>query len=114
MDEAWRALAHATRRDILRLVRDQERTAGDIAAAFSMTRPAVSQHLTLLKEAGLLSERRQGTKRFYRLRPAALRRMRDTLHALTARHESSPVEGWQADDPLESTATGWITGANDD
>src|SRR5690606_24827372 len=79
MDESWRALSHATRRDILRLVRDGERSAGDIAAAFAITRPAVSQHLTLLREAGLLEERREGPRRLYRLRAGALRGLRDFL-----------------------------------
>lgn len=99
MDEAWRALAHATRRDILRLVRERERTAGDIAAAFTLSRPAVSQHLSILKEAGLLAERREGTKRLYRLRPAALRRLGAYLHSLApsadAPAECATVEGWQ-------------------
>ena len=113
MDEAWRALAHATRRDILRLVRDGERSAGDIAAAFAMTRPAVSQHLTLLKEAGLLAERRQGTKRLYRLRPAGLRRLREYLLSLSAGQDDPTVDGWQRE-PLESVATGWIVGGADD
>src|SRR5690606_2311312 len=113
MDEAWRALAHATRRDILRLVRDRERTAGDIAAAFAMTRPAVSQHLTLLKDAGLLAERREGTKRLYRLRPAGLRRLREDLRARAPGSDGPTVAGWQADEPLETLASGWRVGADD-
>ena len=60
------------RRAILRLVRDEERTAGDIASHFEVTRPAVSQHLSVLKEAGLASQRRNGTKRLYRARPEGL------------------------------------------
>lgn len=108
MDEAWRALAHATRRDILRLVRERERTAGDIASAFTLTRPAVSQHLTLLKAAGLLAERRDGTRRLYRVRPAGLRRLREYLEALAPGKEPA-VEGWQHGEPLESAvALGWI------
>lgn len=114
MDEAWRALAHAARRDILRLVRERERSAGEIAAAFSMTRPAVSQHLTILKEAGLLAERRDGTRRLYRLRPAALRRLRDYLQSLAPAREAPAVEGWQRDEPLETVATGWLVGGADD
>jgi DNA-binding transcriptional ArsR family regulator len=72
MDDALKALAHPMRRQILERVSDEERTAGDIAAGFSVTRPAVSQHLTILKNAGLLAERRDGTRRLYRTRPAAL------------------------------------------
>lgn len=82
MDEAWRALSHRIRRDILTLVQEQERTAGDIAAAFAITRPAVSQHLTQLKAAGLLEERRDGTRRLYRLQTGALRGLRDFMLGL--------------------------------
>lgn len=83
MDDAWRALAHGTRRDILRLVRERERTAGEIAGAFDITRPAVSQHLTYLKSAGLLEERREGTKRLYRLKSAGLSSLREYLLGLS-------------------------------
>ena len=55
-----------------RLVWDEERSAGEIASQFEVTRPAVSQHLTVLKEAGLVNERRNGTKRLYRARPEGL------------------------------------------
>jgi DNA-binding transcriptional ArsR family regulator len=72
MDAALRAIAEPRRRQILALVRTDELSAGEIAAHFDVTRPAVSQHLTVLKEAGLLSERRDGTRRFYRARPEAL------------------------------------------
>jgi DNA-binding transcriptional ArsR family regulator len=68
MEAAVRALAEPHRREILRLVRDDELSAGEIAAHFDVTRPAVSQHLTVLKEAGLLDERRDGTRRLYRAR----------------------------------------------
>ncbi len=67
-----RAIAEPRRRAILRLVRDEERSAGEIASHFEVTRPAVSQHLSVLKEAGLVSERRNGTKRLYRARPEGL------------------------------------------
>ena len=61
-DEALRAIAEPRRRAILRLVARDELAAGEIAAAFDITRTAVSQHLTVLKNAGLLSERRDGTR----------------------------------------------------
>ena len=73
MDAALKAIAEPRRRAILRLVRDEERTAGEIAEAFEVTRPAISQHLGVLKEAGLVDERRDGTRRFYRARPEGLR-----------------------------------------
>lgn len=68
VDAALRALAEPNRREILRLVHDRERSAGEIAARFELSRPAVSQHLTVLKGAGLLDERRDGTRRLYSLR----------------------------------------------
>jgi DNA-binding transcriptional ArsR family regulator len=67
-----RALAGDRRRQILELVRARELAAGEIAAHFDVTRPAVSQHLTVLREAGLISERRDGTRRLYRAEPAGL------------------------------------------
>jgi len=71
-DEALRALAEPRRRVILRLVAHDELSAGEIAAAFEVSRTAVSQHLTVLKNAGLLNERRDGTRRLYRARPEGL------------------------------------------
>ena len=69
MEAAIRALAEARRRRILELVADDELSAGEIASQFDVTRPAVSQHLAVLREAGLIGERRVGTKRLYRARP---------------------------------------------
>ena len=79
METALRAIAAPRRRQILQLVRDHELSAGEIALHFEVTRPAVSQDLTLLKEAGLLDERRNGTKRLYRVRPAGLKDLRAFL-----------------------------------
>jgi DNA-binding transcriptional ArsR family regulator len=72
MEAQIRALADSRRRQILELVRDREVPAGEIAEHFDVTRPAISQHLTVLKEAGLVSERREGTRRLYRAEPAGL------------------------------------------
>ena len=72
MEAALKAIAAPRRRQILALVRDDELSAGEIAAHFDVTRPAVSQHLNVLKEAGLVSERRNGTRRLYRARPEGL------------------------------------------
>lgn len=72
MEEQLRALAGPRRRQILELVRDRELSAGQIAAHFAVTRPAISQHLTVLKTAGLVAERREGTRRMYRANPAGL------------------------------------------
>jgi DNA-binding transcriptional ArsR family regulator len=72
VEAALKAIAAPHRRTILRLVTDDELSAGEIAAPFQLTRPAISQHLSVLKEAGLVSERRNGTRRLYRARPEGL------------------------------------------
>jgi DNA-binding transcriptional ArsR family regulator len=79
MDAALRAIVEPRRRQILALLRDGEVPAGRIAAHFDVTRPAVSQHLKVLKEAGLVTERRQGTMRLYRARPEGLADLRSFL-----------------------------------
>ena len=79
MEAALKAIAGPRRRQILALVRNGELAAGEIAAHFDVTRPAVSQHLHVLKEAGLVSERRNGTKRLYRARPEGLAELKDFL-----------------------------------
>ena len=63
-------------------MRDDERSAGEIAAHFDVTRPAISQHLRVLKEAGLVDERRDGTRRLYRLRTEGLDELRAFLDDL--------------------------------
>jgi DNA-binding transcriptional ArsR family regulator len=73
VEAALRALAEPRRRAILRLVRDGEQTASEIASHFEVTRPAVSQHLRVLREADLVSERRDGTRRYYRARWETIR-----------------------------------------
>ncbi|HEY5052884.1 MAG TPA: metalloregulator ArsR/SmtB family transcription factor [Solirubrobacterales bacterium] len=80
IDRAARAIAEPRRREILELVRERELSAGDIAARFDVSRPAVSQHLTVLRGAGLLEERREGTSRLYRARPEGLAGLRDFLN----------------------------------
>ena len=83
-DEALKAIAEPRRRGILRLVADAELPAGEIAAAFDVSRTAVSQHLTVLKNAGLLTERRDGTRRLYRARPEGLEELRQFLNDVWA------------------------------
>jgi DNA-binding transcriptional ArsR family regulator len=80
MDRVARAIAAPRRREILSLVRDSELSAGEIASRFDVSRPAISQHLSALREAGLLSERREGTRRLYRAQPEALAGLRDFLN----------------------------------
>ena len=83
-DEVLRAIAEPRRRAILQLVAAEELGAGEIAAAFDVGRTAVSQHLTVLKQAGLLSERRDGTRRLYRARAEGLTGLREFLDGLWA------------------------------
>jgi DNA-binding transcriptional ArsR family regulator len=79
VETALKALAAPRRRQILSLVREGELSAGEIASHFDVTRPAVSQHLNVLKEAGLVNERRNGTKRLYRARPEGLAPVKEYL-----------------------------------
>jgi DNA-binding transcriptional ArsR family regulator len=79
VEAALKAIAAPRRRQILSLVRDGELSAGEIAGHFDVTRPAVSQHLNVLKEAGLVSERRNGTRRLYRARPEGLAQLKAFL-----------------------------------
>jgi DNA-binding transcriptional ArsR family regulator len=81
MEEAIRALAEPNRRRILQLVTSGELSAGEIASRFEITRPAVSQHLTVLREAGLVAERREGTRRLYRVRPEGFADLKSFLEA---------------------------------
>jgi DNA-binding transcriptional ArsR family regulator len=76
LDDPIRALAEPKRRAILELIANDELSAGEIAEHFDVTRPAVSQHLTVLKSAGLIAERRDGTKRLYRVEPDGISELR--------------------------------------
>jgi DNA-binding transcriptional ArsR family regulator len=78
-DTLLRALAAPRRRAILRLVANEERSAGEIASEFEVSRTAISQHLTVLKDAGLLAERRDGTRRLYRGQQDGLAQLRAAL-----------------------------------
>lgn len=79
MELALRAIAEPRRQEILRLVWSQERAAGDIARHFDVSRPAISKHLRVLKEAGLVDERRKGTQRLYSARTESLLELRRFL-----------------------------------
>ena len=111
MDEALHALAEPRRRAILRLVAHSELAAGEIAGYFEVTRPAVSQHLTVLKNAGLLTERKVATRRLYRARPeglAGLRQFLDQMWASSLEVARDLVEADRAAGPYDHTtaATG--------
>jgi DNA-binding transcriptional ArsR family regulator len=70
--EAFEAIAQPKRRKIIRLLAAGELTAGEIASQFDVTQPAISQHLKVLREAGLVVERRDGTRRLFSVRPEGL------------------------------------------
>lgn len=78
-EAAFQALAEPHRRDILRLVRDRPRSVNEIAGQFDITQQAVSQHLKVLREAGLVAVRPQGQRRLYEVRPEGLAALRDFL-----------------------------------
>ncbi len=73
---AMDALGDGTRRAIYERLREGPKAVGELASGLPVSRPAVSQHLRVLKEAGLVSERREGTKRIYRLDPSGLAEVR--------------------------------------
>ena len=108
-DDALRAIAEPRRRKILQLVARDELAAGEVAAAFDITRTAVSQHLTVLKNAGLLSERRDGTRRLYRARAQGLAGLREFLDdmwagALDAARRIAEQDRGAADDDRAASA----------
>ena len=70
--EVFEAIAQPKRREILRLLAGAERSAGEVASQFAVTQPAISQHLKVLKETGLVKERRDGTRRLYSVRAEGL------------------------------------------
>lgn len=70
--EIFEAIAQPKRREILRLLAAGELSAGEVASRFAVTQPAISQHLRVLRETGLVSERRDGTRRLYSVRPEGL------------------------------------------
>ena len=77
--DGWGALADGTRRAIVACLAERPQAVGELAAGLPVSRSAVSQHLRVLKDAGLVSERASGTRRIYRLNPVALGALRDQL-----------------------------------
>ena len=77
--EVFGAISHPARRRMLDLLADGDRPVNAIAANFEMSRPAVSQHLRVLLNAGLVTEQRHGRQRRYRLEPTRLGPVRDWL-----------------------------------
>ncbi len=77
--DSWVALADGTRRAIVTRLADGPLAVGELADELPVTRSAVSQHLRVLKDAGLVTERAAGTRRIYRLNPVAVAALRDQL-----------------------------------
>jgi DNA-binding transcriptional ArsR family regulator len=78
-EDGWAALADPTRRTIFARLAAAPMAVGELAETLPVTRPAVSQHLKVLKDAGLLADERAGTRRIYRVEPTGLLRMRAEL-----------------------------------
>ncbi|MGH9105017.1 MAG: ArsR/SmtB family transcription factor [Acidimicrobiales bacterium] len=79
IETVWSVLGDPTRRAIFESLGERPQAVGELADALPVSRPAVSQHLRVLKEAGLVSERPVGTRRIYRLNPAGVVALRDQL-----------------------------------
>ena len=90
--DGWGALADGTRRAIVSRLADGPQAVGQLAAGLPVSRSAVSQHLKVLKDAGLVSERAAGTRRLYRLNPAAVAALRDQLDTFWQRALASYVD----------------------
>jgi DNA-binding transcriptional ArsR family regulator len=84
-DAAWTALADRTRRAIVMQLAEGERAVGELAELLPVSQPAVSQHLKVLADLGLVSQRAEGTKRIYRLDQAGVVALRDQLDAFWKR-----------------------------
>jgi DNA-binding transcriptional ArsR family regulator len=81
----WEALGDPSRLAIVTCLAERPRAVGELADALPISRPAVSQHLKVLKDAGLVSDSAAGTRRVYRLNPAGLVALRDQLETFWSR-----------------------------
>jgi DNA-binding transcriptional ArsR family regulator len=84
-DEGFGALGDRSRRAIVLCLAERPQAVGELASALPLSRPAVSQHLKVLKDAGLVSDRAEGTRRVYRLNPAGMSALRDQLETFWSR-----------------------------
>jgi DNA-binding transcriptional ArsR family regulator len=98
--DCFAALGDPTRRAIFERLADRPSAVGDLAAGLPVTRPAVSQHLRVLREAGLVTDSPDGARRIYRLDPRGIAAMRDWLDA----HWSSALDAFKAFADAESEA----------
>lgn len=87
MGDVWKALADPTRRKILELLKQNDMNAGEIAAEFNMTKPSISNHLSILKQADLVDSEKQGQNVMYSIKTSVIEDMLRTLSSLTNRNE---------------------------
>ncbi len=97
MDAALHALMGPRRREILELIRFRELSSGEIAAHFNISHPAVSQHLGVLREAGLVRQRRDGNRRLYRARAEGMAPLRAFIEGFWIEHLSRLKEAVERD-----------------
>jgi DNA-binding transcriptional ArsR family regulator len=94
----WGALADGTRRAIVACLAERPQAVGQLAAGLPVSRSAVSEHLKILKDAGLVEDTEEGTRRFYRLYPVALAALRDQLDTYWQRALAGYAEAAEAPD----------------
>ena len=87
MVDVWKALADSTRRKILELLKNKSLNAGEIAAEFNMTKPSISNHLSILKQADLVDSEKIGQNVIYSLKTSVLEDMLKMLSDLTGRED---------------------------
>ncbi|MEZ0311444.1 MAG: ArsR/SmtB family transcription factor [Myxococcota bacterium] len=92
--EVFRALAHPTRRAVLTLLADGEKTVSQLHAGFDISQPAMSQHLAALRAAGLVAERREGRNAYYRAEPAGMAPLMQFVEQYLEQHVERYREHW--------------------
>ena len=95
LNDAFKALADPTRREILRLLRGGEKTAGELAQQFDMTKPSMSHHFAVLKQADLIASRREGQQIFYFLNTTVVEDLLALIWGLLADGDDRPKEDGQ-------------------
>lgn len=103
MNESFKALADPTRRQILRLLREKDRTAGEIADFFNMSKPSISHHLNALKHAGLVQDERKGQFILYSLDSTVLEEVLGWFLELTGTGKAGTESKAVADEPAEDS-----------
>jgi DNA-binding transcriptional ArsR family regulator len=110
--KAWDALGDASRRAIVACLAERPRAVGELASELPISRPAVSQHLKVLKLAGLVDEHAQGTRRIYRLNPAGVAALRDQLDTYWNRALASYRDAVESGDAADGHARSQSTNSH--